>query len=305
MTIRNFSLFNKPVKLPRAVSMMLRVGVTIGAIYLAFSQVELHEMLPMLARQPIAYVLFAIVMVQSTQFVGGWRMRYYLQRHGISLPKHAAVQLQYVGELFSAVLPGGAAGDVYKAWWLKRYLQGGLLNMAKVMIGARLNGLWALGVFACVLLLFSPVPQLVPHGYELTVLLLIAGTVGYMLFARFVLREPLKQQVISALCYSLPIQSMIVLGAIGICYGLGIGEYASSYVMLYLLSCVLALLPISIGGIGVRELALLHGSRLLLLPEEGGVALAFTLTIMGLSVPIVGAVIKALWKPQDHAVPAA
>lgn len=281
----------------RVAYVVLRAAVTLGAIALAFSQITVGSVLPLLADIPLGLFLLALLLIHMTQVLAALRMRFYLHCHSIRFPVKASLFLHYVGELFSAVLPGGAGGDVYKTWWLKRYRQGALLNMAKTMIGARLNGLWALGISVCLLMLFSALPATVPHGLLFVWGSLVAGTVGYILFARFVLREPLCQQGI-AMVYSLAIQLCMVLAAWAICVGLGMEHDALEYIALYLLSCVVALLPISIGGIGVRELVLLQGSRMLHLQEESGVALALSMTFVGLTIPLLGGLAYMVWKPE-------
>lgn len=283
----------------RAVTIGLRAVVTLGAIALAFSQITVSSVLPMLSDIPLWVFLLALVLIHLTQVAAALRMRFYLRCHSIRFPVKASIHLHYVGELFGAVLPGGAGGDVYKAWWLKRYRQGALLNMAKTMIGARLNGLWALGFLACILILASPLPAGFEHGVLAVSGSLLVGTVGYSLFARFVLREPLRQQGI-AMLYSLAIQVGVVLAVWAVCVGLELDHDALAYITLYLFSCVVALLPISIGGIGVRELVLLQGSRMLHLQEESGVALALSLTLISLTVPLVGGLVYLLWKPHAN-----
>ena len=105
----------------------------------------------------------------------------------------------------------------------------------------------------------------------------------------------MRQQLTVSL-YSFAIQVGVVLAVWAICLGLDLQENSVAYVTLYLLSCVVALLPISIGGMGVRELVFLQGSRMLHLQEDSGVTLAFALTLIGLTVPLVGGVVHLLWK---------
>lgn len=284
--------------LPKPLLYSLRLGITAVAMWLAFRAVPIHEVMPLLTSIPWYSLLCALLLTHAAQIVGAMRTRLYLHFDGIDLPVIPSLKLHYVGGLFNAFLPGGAGGDAYKAWWLKRHRQGRLINMVKLMIAGRLNGLWALGLLICALALGSQtIRELWPHMGLLLAAAMLCGTLGYMGFARYVLKEPVRQQIHTGL-YSMALQLMLMGAAFLLCDGLGIGAHALEYVTLFLLSCILAMLPISIGGIGVRELALLHGSTLLGLSAHTGVTLAFSFTLLALSIPLVGALIHHFYPPE-------
>ncbi len=290
------------MKLPKPISYALRLIITAGAGYLALSNVHPREIWPLLASIAPVFLLAALVLVHAGQIISALRTSYYLHCSGIDFPVNPSIRLHYVGGLFNTFLPGGAGGDAYKAWWLKRHKQGRMLNMVKLMVAVRLNGLWALGVLICVMAFCSaPVRNAIPYANLLIPATAVAGTLGYMLLARVVLKEPVRQQLRAAL-YSFALQLMLAAVAFTLCAGLGHQADAFEYALLFMLSCMLAMLPISIGGIGVRELALLHGSKLLHLSEETGVTLAFTFTIISLTIPLVGAVIHNFYAPEGKKV---
>lgn len=286
------------MKLPKPVLYVLRVSITVAAMWLAFRTVPMHGVLPLLTSIPWHCLFFALVLTHAGQITGAMRTRLYLHFEGIDLPALPSLKLHYIGGLFNAFLPGGAGGDAYKAWWLKRHRQGRLVNMVKLMIAGRLNGLWALGVLLCSLALGSALIRASwPHADLWIMSAIVLGTIGYYCFARYVLKETLFQQVLVAL-YSMALQCMLIGAAFILCDGIGIEVHALEYVTLFMLSCILAMLPISIGGIGVRELALLHGSAMLGLSEPTGVTLAFTFTLLTLTIPLVGAFIHHFYPPE-------
>ncbi len=284
-----------------AITCALRLAIMLAALALVFLRISWGDIWPLLSQIPAMSLVAALLAIHATQILAALRMRFYVAAHNIVLPPQTAVQLHYIGEMFSAVLPGGAGGDVYKAWWLQRHRQGGIMNMAKLMISSRLNGLWALGAIVCILATFDGMPDLQLPVRMLAAAALVAGTVFCAVFMYFVFRESWRHQTIAAL-YSLALQSLLAFAVWMICLGLQLQAHAVDYIILYMLSCIVALLPISIGGIGVRELVLLHGSMLLHLEADKGVALAFALTIINLTVPLAGAIIQIFWRvkiPQD------
>lgn len=284
--------------LPKPILYFLRLSITIGAIWLAFSYVPVHEVMPLLTSIPWPYLLIGLLLVHIGQIISALRTRYYLHCEQIDLSVKPSLKLHYVGGVFNAFLPGGAGGDAYKAWWLKHHRQGRLLDMMKLMIASRLNGLWALGILLCLLAYGSePILQSIPHAGVLMAMAAICGTLCYGAIAWRVLHEPLRQQAHAAF-YSMALQGILVSVAFVLCRGLGLREHALEYSLLFMLSCILAMLPISIGGIGVRELALLHGSKVLGLSEHSGVTLAFAFTLLFLTIPLAGAIIHHLCPPE-------
>lgn len=277
--------------LPKPISYALRLAITAGALTLAFSHVPMRDVQPMLNSIPFYYLLLAFLLTHAGQVLSALRTRYYLRCQNIDLATVPSLKLHYVGALFNAFLPGGAGGDAYKAWWLKKYHEGKLLNMAILMVANRLNGLWALCIWACITAFFSaPIRALHPQSGPLILAAMILGTIAYGILARFALREPLRQQL-HAGAYSIIIQLILVGIAYVLCLGLGLQDNALEYITLFMLSCILAMMPISIGGIGVRELALLQGSKLLGLSEHAGVTLGFCFTLLTLTITLVGAIV--------------
>ncbi len=286
------------MNLKKFASFLLRAAITAGAIYYAFSKVDVHRLLPLLGSISLLPLLLAVVFIHIAQIASALRMRFYLHCQQVDFAIRPALQLHYVGGLFNALLPGGAGGDVYKAWWLKRYTSGSLLNLVKLMIASRLNGLWMLGILVVVLAAFSaPARALVPYPLAIAAGIIIGGTLAYHLLARLMLREGLAQQYRAGI-YSAAIQLALFVCAWWLAVGLGITESRLEYLLLFLLSCILAMLPISVGGIGVREIALLYGTKLLHLSDQQGVALAFSFSVINLTVPLIGAIIYSIWKPQ-------
>ena len=282
------------------VSFLLRLAVSVGAIWVAFSHVAFSDVWPLLQQMKMEWLVLALLALHSDQWFSALRTRFYLSRRDICLTRPSALHLHYVGGLFNALLPGSTGGDVYKAWWLTRHAKRTLSNMFLLMIAGRLNGLWVLGVIACVMALMSEAIRAVsPYAPILIVLLLLLGTFGYHVIARVLLKESLEHQYTAMARYSLPLQLLLALSAWCLLRAMGVEQFWLEYLVLFQLSCVLAMVPISIGGMGVRELALLKGSLLLGLSVEQGVALGLAFSLLTLSISLIGAVLYFRFRPTS------
>lgn len=287
----------------RILKFLLRAVITIAALYLTFRQIPVSEIAPIMHQIDWPMMILALALVHLSQFMSSQRMRVYLKSHGGDLPIFPSLQLQYIGGLFNVFLPGGIGGDGYKAWWLKHYVKGTLKHNIYLMIANRLNGLWGLGVLTCGMMLFSSsITTLLPYSLMLITTTIILGTIVYHLLAWKLWKESLRTQYHAGL-YSFLLQGFLILMALCLHRSLMPADiHALEYLILFQLSCVVSMLPLTIGGIGLREMTFLHISPLLGISTHNGVALALAFTVLSLTIPLVGAVVYAVWKPQ-HKTP--
>ncbi len=287
----------------RIFKFLLRALITISALTLTFRQIPLSEIAPVMQKLHWPMMVLALFLVHLSQFMSSQRMRVYLKSHGGDLPLIPSLQLQYIGGLFNVFLPGGVGGDGYKAWWLKHYVKGTLKHNIYLMIANRLNGLWGLGVLTCGMMLFSKnITAMLPQASLLIIAAMALGTAAYHLMAWKFWQESLRTQYHAGV-YSFLLQGALIIMALCLHRSLMPTDvHALEYLILFQLSCVVSMLPLTIGGIGLREMTFLHVSPLLGISAHHGVALALAFTVLSLTIPLVGAVVYAVWKPQ-HKLP--
>lgn len=287
------------LKHTRILKFLLRAIITVAALYLTFKQIPVSEIVPIMHQIDWPMLLCALGFVHFSQWMSSQRMRVYLKSHGGDLPWLPSLQLQYIGGLFNVFLPGGVGGDGYKAWWLKHYVKGTLKHNIYLMIANRLNGLWGLGVLTCGMMVFSTkVAEILPHAKLLAIAAIVAGSAAYHLLAWKLWKESLRTQYHAGV-YSFLLQGSLILMAWCLHHALMPEDSnALEYLILFQISCVVSMLPLTIGGIGLREMTFLHISPMLGISQHHGVALALAFTVLSLSIPLVGAVVYAVWKPQ-------
>jgi uncharacterized membrane protein YbhN (UPF0104 family) len=287
----------------RIFKFLLRAIITIAALYLTFQQIPVSEIVPLMQQSEWPMMVLALALVHLSQFMSSQRMRVYLKSHGGDLPSLPSLQLQYIGGLFNVFLPGGVGGDGYKAWWLKHYVRGTLKHNIYLMIANRLNGLWGLGVLTCGMMLFSEkVTTLLPFATLLIIAVIVLGSAVYHLLAWKLCKETLRTQYQAGI-YSFLLQGSLIVMAWCLHRSLMPEDVnAVEYLILFQISCVVSMLPLTIGGIGLREMTFLHLSPLLGVSPQHGVALALAFTVLSLTIPVIGAMVYAIWKPT-HKTP--
>ncbi len=121
----------------------LRLAWTIGPL-------ELWNTLTLI--QPWALGL-SLVFMGSTLALGTWRWRMVLRAHGLELPFGRALQISLVAQFFNAFLLGSTGGDLIKAYYAARETHHKKTEAVVTVLADRLIGLFAMLLFAGVMML--------------------------------------------------------------------------------------------------------------------------------------------------------
>ncbi len=227
-----------------------------------------------------------------------WRMLAGVLGFGGSPARYAAYY--FIGMFFNLLLPSSVGGDVVRAWYLARQGDGpptGKYLAAFLSVFAeRLNGVLVLIAFACVAAVCCPVAL---PGWILACVASVGGgtCLGLAclpLLRRFASRSVRLQQLaevtrtylhhprllltVTALSLIVQVLNVIIVWLIG--RGLGLQVPALYYGVLVPLITLLAMLPISLNGMGLRE----AGAVLLLAPLGVDATAAVTLFLLTFAV---------------------
>ncbi|HNV52790.1 MAG TPA: lysylphosphatidylglycerol synthase domain-containing protein, partial [Tenuifilaceae bacterium] len=155
------------------------------------------------------------------------------------------------------------------------------------------SGLVAVGILT--VLLFILVPLQIKYKY-LTLVLIILAPIAYFIFNRLFFKEFLAVWK-EVLYKSLAIQSLQVISAMFILFSIGITSNVQGYLMLFLISSLVSVIPFTVGGIGAREMAFVIGANLIGSKPEVCVALSLIFYFISAIVSLSGALY--IIKPID------
>jgi uncharacterized membrane protein YbhN (UPF0104 family) len=232
-----------------------------------------------------------------------WRMLSRVQGFAGSQSRYVAYY--FIGMFFNLLLPTSIGGDVVRSWYLVTREGGGLAREKRraaaflSVFGDRVNGLIALVGVACLAGLCCPTP--LPPWLRWTIAGLGAATLFGVLAAPWLSRLPTPagklrwvwecaaefrehpRAVLAATLLSFVVQiaNAVLLGLLGAALGLPVPW--AYYGVVAPLVALTALLPISLNGMGLRELATI----VLLQPMGVGAAEAVTLAVLSFAVSAV------------------
>ena len=153
------------------------------------------------------------------------------------------ISLCFRAMLYSFILPGGISADIYKVHELNRVFSVSRTPLAKSMLIDRLSGLLALSTMAGSLLVFHFL-----NSYSFISLIVL------LVFLVFASSKLIDRRLTQAYLLSFFVQGLQASAIVVLCFTLQLPEKVT-YVTISLLSAIVAMLPITLGGIGGRELA--------------------------------------------------
>ncbi len=267
-------------------SFALRAVVSAALIGVMLWAYDWREILGRLAHLSPWFVLFAWVYYAACQWLSAYRWRVLLRAKGVDIATGKLFSFYMVGMFANNFLPGGLGGDAVKAYSLYRHSGAGNVAVASVFV-ERFCGILALsflGAIACAWMLIAGQARVVAL-WVLPVVLALAGAAAMIWSVRLaaLLRWLLQRTVpavvraralalmetvhsyrddrttlAAALALSVLLQAAIAVfyNVVGIALGIPVPLL---YFLLFLpIITIITLLPVSLGGLGVRELAMVY-----------------------------------------------
>ncbi len=244
-------------KIKLIILLIAKVTFILIASYIILKKVKVDEVISLVSSLNIHYFVLALLASHISLLVSAYRSVKYLGFYGLTIPYKQALLNYYTGMLFNVILPGGVSGDGYRAISLHKRHKFPLKTTARVILYERVNGFYALAVL-CFLSFY-----LTRYTEDLTLLilntiLLFLVTPCYLWGNRTVLRDN-NNYAKPLIKYSFIVQLLQVVSFYFLILSVGSTEYTYEFIFLLITASILSILPITIGGIGIRELTMLMG----------------------------------------------
>jgi uncharacterized membrane protein YbhN (UPF0104 family) len=177
---------------------------------------------------------------------------------------------------YNLFLPGGIGGDGYKIYLLNKRFDVKAKQIFWAILLDRVMGLLALFCLASGLAMFIPIPEIYKNFVWLLIPLSIAT---FYIFVRLWFNYFLPV-FFKTLGQSFLVQLSQVVAAIFILMSIQTYDQTTEYIFIFLVSSIVAALPITIGGIGSREVTFLLGAEIMGLDVSNSIALSLLFYII-------------------------
>ena len=249
---------------------VFKIFISLVLLYFVLNQIDLKKVIDLIQRIDIFYFLLAFVFYNLSKIVSAIRLNYFFKEIELNISNILNLKLYYMGMFYNLFLPGGIGGDGYKAYLLKKYYKKNLSTILKAVLFDRISGLIGLVFLASFLFLFTKF-SIIPLNVLAFLILILLYPILFYISKRFNLFfKYFKITNLLGLC----VQVLQVISAFFLLISLKQNLAIVEYLVLFLISSVLSVLPITIGGVGIREATFFYG--LSFLDQEVSSAIAFS-----------------------------
>jgi len=260
----------------------IKTAFIIFAFFIIFQKIDINSLKKIELQNPL-YLFIAFIVFNLSQIISALRIHTYLKQINISPSFKKQLMLYYVGMFYNTLLPGGIGGDAYKAYKFEKSYNQGYKKIIKALLIDRISGLFAIFLLIAILLIFSSFKNFIFLSAFLIFTPFILFFIHKFFFVEF------KKEFLKAFLYSLIIQILQAIAFICILLSLGFYSHLIDFAILFFISSVISVIPISIGGVGLRELTFLYGLELLGLNPTIGVVSAFLFFLISIISSAIGA----------------
>lgn len=262
----------------------LKISISLVALYYVYTKIDIQVVFEIFKKLNYPLLFVALLLFVGSKLVSAIRLNYYFNVVNAKLESYSNLRLYLLGMYYNLFLPGGIGGDGYKVWILNKNFNLKVKDLFWGVFLDRLNG-----VFALFLLSFLMVP-LLSLSADIKLLSIISIPVSLIIYL-IVNKKFFKTfyiVFIPTTLLSLAVQILQLLSALFILWSNGSSDQVTAYLFLFLISSIVAALPITIGGVGSREITFLFGARLLNLDINLSIALSLIFYIITLVVSLAG-----------------
>lgn len=301
---------------------LLKTGVSVSLLAFLLSQIDLHQLWLQLQHLSLPFILFALFYYSGCQWLSCIRWQIILRSTLHSLPMKLLISSYFAGMFLNTFLPGSVGGDVYRVYQVAQASRDSEVAFVSVFL-ERITGMIALSAIA--ILGLPPAFNLIGR-WDIILLLLgctavLVGAVLLMsspkvltwiepwlerlrmgkLAARFariqiLLREFAQDRKALAITLSLSVilQLLVIYYYYLIAQQLDIAVSYLELLVFIPIVTVISLLPISLGGLGLKEGVISYLFSRVGLTVEQAILLSLIITALGWLLSLPGAVVLLL-----------
>ena len=266
----------------------IKIAVSSVAIYFVVSKLNFREIGLTIKSAQILFLFAALMVYIFSQILASDRLLCLFKKVEINLSFKENLKLYWLGMFYNLFLPGGVGGDGYKIFFLEKYLKPGVKKLLSVVFSDRMSGLSIIAFFLIFLSYF--INYEFPF-YNLIWILMPIVIISFYFFLRIV-NITLVGAFFPVIWRAFVIQTlqMVAVLVILFSFGFNLSGNISNYIFLFYLSSIAGSLPISLGGIGVREFTVFWGAQHLGIDENLALALSLIFYVISAVTALPGIV---------------
>tara|TARA_R110002124_G_scaffold170608_10_gene338338 strand:- start:10826 stop:11674 length:849 start_codon:yes stop_codon:yes gene_type:complete len=270
----------------------LKIFLTGLALYLVFNKIDTKTTWKVIQSSNPGWLFLAWVLFVISKFFSAIRLNIYFKDIGLQLPEMKNVKLYAIGMFYNLFLPGGIGGDGYKVYLLNKIHKIPVKQLLSAVLLDRGNGLAVLLWLMFCLMLILNLPWDFPVSmFWLGVLGLVAIPPGFYLVMLLFFKQFMRT-IPSSTGFSFLNQGLQLCSAYFILMSLGVQQQVIPYLFVFLVSSTVSVLPLTIGGVGARELVFVLAHEYVGIDQNVAVAFSLLFFLISMLTSLSGVFVK-------------
>jgi len=273
-------------------TLLLKIVVTVVCLWYISRKINWNETLDLALQANPLWLVVAVLLFTVSKIISSFRLNIYFRNMGVNMSETTNLKLYWLGMFYNLFLPGSISGDAYKVILLNRKHKHPVKLLSAAVLLDRISGVMGLGILAVIYYF------LIHRGAQYSnwaLAALVPGIAAYYFVVKKIFPTFLPG-VWKTFWLGLLVQGCIVLCAYCIMESIHIIESHEAYILIFLFSSLVAILPLSIGGgLGIREFAFVSASKVFSLDQHHAVAIS----LMYYFVILINSVVGLRWVYKD------
>lgn len=264
---------------------VLKFAVTGALLYYVFSKVHFSEVKARMQHANYWYMALGVVFYFASMIASSWRLLSFFKSINLRVNTLFNFRLYMLGIFYNFLLPGGIGGDGYKIYLLNKKYNLPAKRVFWAILFDRLSGLWAIGLIVVALKIFSPQIDI---SFSIPLAIFGIGSIVYYFVIRQFFKEYNNKHFFKGHAKAVLVQSFQVLTIIMVLLGQNFAGKFAPYLLAFLVSALAAVVPVTIGGAGARELIFQKGASFFQINAGLGIYLSISFYLISLFVALFG-----------------
>lgn len=243
-------------KLKKRFVLILKILISGLLIFIVLKKIDIPQIFNLFKTINLFWIGMATLAFAFSKVISSYRLNLFLKVIEIQVSNKYNLKLYWLGMYYNLFLPGGIGGDGYKIYLLQKKFKKGVKNIFTSILLDRVTGIFAL--FGLVIALSYILPFQGFFKYFLWIVIPMAFVIYFVVLKYFFNDYIRVFQDTTFLSFIVQILQLVA--TYFILLSLHNSNNTASYLFIFLISSVVAVIPFTIGGVGARELTFLTGA---------------------------------------------
>ncbi len=270
--------------LKSSLKLLIKLLVTAFCLVYVIRKIDWQQSWEVVRQSNVSWLFAALLLIVLSKLVAAFRLNIYFRNIEIRLSEKINLQLYWLGMFYNVFLPGGIGGDAYKVILLNQTHKKPAKLLTAAVFLDRVSGVAGIGILSAgyYFAVFNG------SNYPALILLLLLPGLGiYFLIVKRFFPSFIKS-FWPTLWLGILVQGLQVIAVYCLMAALHLDEHYSIYMLIFLISSIIAVLPFTIGGLGAREMVFLYGSKYFLLNQNESVCISLLFYLISVAISLTG-----------------